>query len=187
MIDKSDIKIERLSDAEAPRFLEFADRATLRSLASVRVTGRVAVGQTYLCAVYLDRVIGCTSWYESCRRSYVDLDGVTVQPTSVYLCSSEVLPEYRGMGVGGMLYEQRLADCSREDAPAPALMVEILGRGTPMSVDDGARPGLVWHLAHGFEIVGYSQEEDAGPVLARAVPTADASRRDAAGSRPALR
>lgn len=162
------VRIERLDRSRITRFLEFADRCTLGSLASVREARRVADGQMFLCAVYLDQVIGCTSWYAWYRRSYIDLGGRTAQSTCVYLCSSEVLPEFRGLGVGGKLYSRRLAECRRL---APIVMVEILGRGTPFSVDDRARPGLGWHLARGFHIIGHSREDDAGPVLTWAEPT----------------
>jgi len=166
------VRVERLDHARLPAFLAFADRTTLDSLVPLRATRCPASGQTHLCALYRDRVIGCTSWYERRRHDYVDLDGATAHSTGVYLCSSEVLPEFRGMGIGGMLYERRLAECGG-DTPAVdvgAVSVEILGRGTPMSVDDEARPGLVWHLAHDFVIVGHSRDEDAGPALVRLAP-----------------
>ncbi|MDQ0940737.1 GNAT family N-acetyltransferase [Streptomyces sp. V1I1] len=164
MIDKAEVHTKLIDDQQMTAFLAFLDQTTLDSLAPVRTTRHPAPGQTYLCALYRDRVIGCTSWYESRRLNYVNLDGTTAHCTSVYLCSSEVLPEFRGMGIGSLLYERRLAECGKG---TPTLNVEILGRGTPMSVNDLARPGLVWHLAHDFVIVGHSCDEDAGPVLTR--------------------
>ncbi|WP_307133351.1 GNAT family N-acetyltransferase [Streptomyces aurantiacus] len=165
VIDTAGVRMERLGHARLPAFLAFADRTTLDSLLPLRATRRPAAGQTYLCALYRDQVIGCTSWYEGHRHDYVGLDGTTARSTGVYLCSSEVLPEFRGRGIGGMLYERRLAECGGGGGGAPAVSIEILGRGVPLSVDDEARPGLVWHLAHDFVVVGHSREDDAGPVL----------------------
>ncbi|WP_432191218.1 N-acetyltransferase family protein [Streptomyces sp. bgisy027] len=164
MIEKTDVRIERLDHRRMAAFISFADRATLDSLAHIRAIRRPAFGQTYLCALYRDQVIGCTSWHERHRHEYVSLEGRKTHTTSVYLCSSEILPEFRGKGIGGMLYAHRLAACGRD---AAAVSVEILGQGTPLSVDADARPGLVWHLAHGFVIIGHSCAADAGPVLAR--------------------
>ncbi|BCL30500.1 GNAT family N-acetyltransferase [Streptomyces aurantiacus] len=173
MIDTAGVRMERLGHARLPAFLAFADRTTLDSLLPLRTTRRPAAGQTYLCALYRDQVIGCTSWYEGHRHDYVGPDGTTARSTGVYLCSSEVLPEFRGRGIGGMLYERRLAECGGDGGGgggAPAVSIEILGRGIPLSVDDEARPGLVWHLAHDFVVVGHSREDDAGPVLLRRRP-----------------
>ncbi|MFD4507891.1 GNAT family N-acetyltransferase [Streptomyces sp. NPDC058457] len=164
MIDKSEVLIERLEHPWPAAFLGFADRTTLNSLASARTAHRLAPGQSVLYARHRGQVIGCTSWYQQYRHTYVALDGTAVRAMGVYLCSSEVLPRFRGMGIGGMLYEHRLAECGGD---TPGVSVEILGQGSPLSVDDEARPGLIWHLARGFTIVGYSCEADAGPVLTR--------------------
>ncbi|WP_416979418.1 GNAT family N-acetyltransferase [Streptomyces sp. T028] len=168
MIDKAEVRIERLDDPRSTAFRSFVDRATLDSLGPIQESRRPAGGQTYLCALYRDQVIGCTSWHRRRRHDYVDLDGTPAHSMSVYLCSSEVLPGFRGMGIGGMLYARRLVLCGGDTS---AVSIEILGQGTPMSVDDEALPGLVWHLARGFVIVGHSCEEDAGPVLARSCRT----------------
>ncbi|WP_189261317.1 GNAT family N-acetyltransferase [Streptomyces fuscichromogenes] len=164
MIDKSEVRIERLEHPWPTAFLGFADRATLDSLASVRIAQHLAPGQTMLCALHRGQVIGCTSWYQEYRHTYVALDGTTARAIGVYLCSSEVLPRFRGMGIGSMLYEHRLTECGGD---TPGVSVEILGQGSPLSVDEEARPGLVWHLVRGFAIVGYSCAADAGPVLTR--------------------
>ncbi|MEV7975046.1 GNAT family N-acetyltransferase [Streptomyces sp. NPDC086519] len=168
MIDKSEVLIERLEHPWPTAFLGFADRTTLKSLASVRTAHRLAPGQAVLYALHRGRVIGCTSWYQEYRHTYVALDGTAVHAMGVYLCSSEVLPGFRGMGIGSMLYGHRLIECGGD---APGVSVEILGQGSPLSVDSEARPGLVWHLARGFTIVGHSCEADAGPVLTRPTPS----------------
>ncbi|MFS8197288.1 GNAT family N-acetyltransferase [Streptomyces sp. CWNU-52B] len=184
MIDRTEVRVARLDRATLPAFLAFVDRTTLDSLVPLRVTRRPAPGQSYLCALYRGRVIGCTSWYGRRRHYYVDLDGATAHSTGVYLCSSEVLPDFRGSGIGGLLYERRLAECGGATSAAgvAAVSVEILGRGTPLSVDDEARPGLLWHLAHDFVIVGHSREEDAGPALLRLPPGGQDRRQEPCGT-----
>ncbi|MFJ6128774.1 GNAT family N-acetyltransferase [Streptomyces griseoviridis] len=160
----ADLRIARLDDPRSGAFLAFTRRATLDSLTALRSIRRTAPGQTCLCAWYRGEVIGCTSWHQRRELDYTDLDGAPAHVTSVYLCSSEVLPEFRGRGVGGLLYQRRLTECGGDNRP---VAVEILGRGTPLSVADDAWAGLVWHLTRGFLIVGHSNDEDAGPVLAR--------------------
>ncbi|MYQ64554.1 MULTISPECIES: GNAT family N-acetyltransferase [unclassified Streptomyces] len=164
--------IARLDDPRSSAFLAFARRATLDSLTALRSHRHTAPGQSCLCAWYRGEVIGCTSWLPRRRLRYANLEGAQSHLTAVHLCSSEVLPEFRGLGVGSLLYERRLVECGGADQP---VSVEILGRGRPLSVAAGALPGLVWHLARGFLIVGHSVDEDAGPVLARKAPAATAT------------
>lgn len=156
-----------------PEFRAFLARAELPSLAVVEQEGP-ADSQRFFCAVAEGRIVGCTSLVPGCDRVFLDRGGARTELPCTYLCSTEVLPEYRGQGAGSALYAHRIAACPESD-----LALEIRGTGTPYSVHRQARKGLMWHTSRGFRVVGRSRDPDGGPVLwrPRRPPLPEPSRR----------
>jgi GNAT superfamily N-acetyltransferase len=92
-----------------------------------------------------------------------DGTGATLATPNCYLCSTFVRPESRGGGLGTSLYSRRLEFVNKLERSTVA--IEIMGTGVPMQIESSAMVGFRFHVAAGFEIAGYSAEDDHGPLL----------------------
>ncbi|WP_369408817.1 GNAT family N-acetyltransferase [Herbidospora mongoliensis] len=122
----------------------------------------MAEHRVFFFAIHRNEIVGCTSYVEGRNTRYLDHSGSMRTVEGVYLCSSEVLPRFRGFGIGGLLYRRRLRECQ---ISWPSAVLEVLGTGSPRSVHHLAMPGFSWHLSRGFHVIGHSCDEDLGPVL----------------------
>lgn len=145
-------------------FEVFRRQASLDSL--TRQTPQLGVGSM----IWVARLEGCESIL-GCSGLEVDREVAHIwrdelQSTHcTYFRSTEVLPRYRGLGVGRALFTRRLSFAL--GACEPPYLVAILGSGRPGTVHTESASGFRWHLSQSFECIGYSPDSDGGPVLAR--------------------
>ena len=164
---KVGLRIAWLVASQHSQLEELARESSLESLSDDERRRHLLDRGMVLGAYLHGQLVGCTCLEAKSRRGYMDASGNVVQlPTNnLYLCGTFVLEESRGRGVGLALYRARLGACSDYD---PSVVgVEILGTGTPLSVDALAATGYRFHRSAGFQVVGHSLEDDHGPFLAR--------------------
>ncbi|MGO9080697.1 MAG: GNAT family N-acetyltransferase [Streptosporangiaceae bacterium] len=115
-------------------------------------------------------LVGCACLQVDVKCQYIGLDQLLREApaANVYLCSAFVRADYRGLGIGGELYSERLR--MSLGYRKPCLIVEILGTASPLVPHPGAVAGYIFHAARGFRVVGYSPDDDQGPVLVRYEP-----------------
>ena len=112
-----------------------------------------------------DLLVGCAGMLPNHVNAYHTPDGEIklFELPNRYFGTMLVDPSHRGLGIGKHLYGLRLERVLESfDGP---IYVELLGDGTPDSVDASALVGLRFYLSHGFAHLGYSVDEDAGKVL----------------------
>lgn len=141
----------------------FLVNAKLSSLRSIADQGLRPYQRLILALDEDHSVVGCTSYIPGTAHRYIDMQNTVAEVEGALLCSTEVASTHQGRGIGSALYRERLRRVRRESM----LVVEILGSGVLGSVDPRASRGLTWHVGHHFSPIGYSLEDDHGPVLAR--------------------
>jgi GNAT superfamily N-acetyltransferase len=162
---ESQVEIRRIEASDACLFHRLASASTLRSLRDPFRRQELLDRGFIIAAFCGNRPIGCSCLETDVGRPYIGLNGqaCSLPPSCVYLCSTFVLPERRGSGVGLRLYTERLR--AAQSLERSTLAVEILGTGTPLTIDPISYVGYRFHRDAGFSVAGYSAEADHGPLL----------------------
>ena len=162
-----DVVVRDLTAADAVQFHELGASSSLHSLINPDRRAELLASGQIIGAFDGRELIGCACVQTDVGCQYIDIERLVrnVPIPNVYLCSAFVRSDRRGLGIGSRLYAARLnAVLSYRK---PCVVVEILGTGLPLATSAGAVAGYLFHLAEGFRVVGYSPDEDHGPVLIR--------------------
>jgi len=143
---------------------KLAAHSSLPTLSDLRRLERYLREEHVFGAVLEDSLVGCCCLEKDVRKEYVSPSGKAWFPLpNVCFCGAFVLPRYRGRGVGLTLYRHRL-EFSQANYRLPTI-VELLGDGTPSSVDPDTAVGYEFYRRNGFSELGYSIDVDAGKIL----------------------
>jgi GNAT superfamily N-acetyltransferase len=125
-----------------------------------------------------DALIGCACLELDVAKAYVDpaFERRMLPLPNAYLCGAYVQPSHRARGIGGRLYASRFAIAQQRTSGA--VVVELLGTGTPGSIHPHTRAGARWYRRAGFGVLGHSVDADGGQVLGWPQPHVNEQGRD---------
>jgi GNAT superfamily N-acetyltransferase len=144
--------------------LDLAAQSNLPTFSDPRCLKRYLAEEVVFGGFLRHRLVGCCCIEKNLRKKYLSSSGMEEFPLpNLYFCGAFVLPQYRKYGIGGKLYQHRL-DYARAHFRA-TIIVELLGDGSPSSVDLGSMVGYRFYLKNGFKELGYSVDADAGKIV----------------------
>ena len=162
----SQLTIRLLGPKDRAELIELAKVSTLPSLSDLGFVDRLLHEGYVFGAIANNSLIGCSAILPNYEKTFVLRSTTHRFPSgNFYFCAAFVRPEARGEGVGTLLYRRRL-DFATSRYCGP-IVVELLGDGNQNSVHPGSISGLHFHLQHGFNDIGYSNDPDGGKVLGR--------------------
>lgn len=161
----ADLRIDELKLPSLPALMSLAAHSHLPTLTNAECLRRYLEREVVFGGYLGERLVGCCCIERDVRKKYLTAagEGGEFPLPNLYFCGAFVLPQYRQYGIGGKLYQHRL-DYALTRFRAPVI-VELLGDGTPSSVDAGSMVGYRFYLRNGFKELGYSVDADAGKIV----------------------
>lgn len=160
----ADLQIRELKPQALPALAALAAQSNLPTLNDTGRLKRYLEEEVVFGGFLRECLVGCCCIEKNVRKRYLTQfsEGEFPLP-NLYFSGAFVLPQYRGCGFGGRLYQHRL-NYARTRFCA-AIIVELLGTGEPSSVDPGSAVGYRFYLKNGFRELGHSVDADAGKIV----------------------
>jgi len=160
------IEIDCLSKKDFDALVQLSHSSILPTYNDPKNLQRIIKSGVVFGTFVTKRLVGCCCVDFDVKKNYLTANGEEERsfplPNS-YLCGMFVLDAYRSLGIGRQMYQKRLDFVKRNFGGL--IIVELLGDGRPYSVHAESIAGYQFYRQKGFEVAGYSVDEDAGVVL----------------------